>query len=82
MRTALSVIGLGELSKYVGVLLCDGMGTRRREKTTAEKQGEGLAGYLRKTRGRVGLKVERGQAESTQCHEEPRGNTGIKTQTY
>ena len=43
MRTTLSVIGLGELSKYVGVLLCDGMGTRRREKM-AEKQGKGLAG--------------------------------------
>ena len=44
MWTTLSVIGLGELSKYVRVFLCDRMGTRRRERM-AEKQGKRLAGY-------------------------------------
>lgn len=42
--------------KCVGVFLCDGMGKRRREKI-AEKQGQGLAGYLRKTRTRGGMQV-------------------------
>lgn len=44
MWTTLSVIGLGALSKYTRVFLCDRMGTRRRERM-AEKQGERSAGY-------------------------------------